>query len=118
VSLAVRRCRRSPGPPPSATCARLARVPATPAAPGTTTGWPWQDAPPAPWCSSPVGGGRRGRPSSGRRLLALDTGFENEAAQALYAKLGFAVRGQARAPDAETTAALGGSGFISYSKRL
>ena len=55
---------------------------------------------------------------TGATVLALDTGFENDAAQALYAKVGFAVRGQTRAPDAGTAAALGGTGFISYSKRI
>ena len=55
---------------------------------------------------------------AGAELLALDTGVENEAAQALYARAGFAVRGETRAPDAETAAALGGRGFISYVKRL
>ena len=55
---------------------------------------------------------------TGARMLALDTGLENEAAQALYARAGFEVRGLTRAPDAETAAALGGSGFISYTKPL
>ena len=55
---------------------------------------------------------------AGARVLALDTGLENEGAQALYAKAGFAVRGRTRAPDAETAAALGGTGFVSYAKAL
>jgi ribosomal protein S18 acetylase RimI-like enzyme len=55
---------------------------------------------------------------AGARVLALDTGIENETAQALYARSGFSVRGQTRAPDAQTAAALGGIGFISYAKRL
>ena len=55
---------------------------------------------------------------AGARVLALDTGLENEAAQALYAKAGFAVRGRTRAPDPETAAALGGTGFVSYVKGL
>jgi ribosomal protein S18 acetylase RimI-like enzyme len=53
---------------------------------------------------------------AGARLLALDTGLENQAAQALYAKAGFSVRGETRAADAETAAALGGTGFVSYAK--
>ena len=55
---------------------------------------------------------------AGARVLALDTGIENEGAQALYARAGFAVRATTRAPDAATAAALGGSGFISYAKSL
>ena len=55
---------------------------------------------------------------AGARTLALDTGLENEAAQALYAKAGFTVRGRTHAPDADTAAALGGTGFVSYVRDL
>ena len=55
---------------------------------------------------------------AGAGVLALDTGLENDAAQALYARVGFAVRAEVRAPDDATAAALGGSGFVSYAKRL
>ena len=54
----------------------------------------------------------------GADALALDTGLENRTAQALYAKAGFAVRAETRAPDPQTAAALGGSGFVSYVKPL
>ena len=55
---------------------------------------------------------------AGASLLALDTGFENEGAQALYRGAGFDQRLESAAPDAETAAALGGLGFVSYVKAL
>lgn len=55
---------------------------------------------------------------AGAGVLALDTGLENAAAQALYERAGFAMRAEVRAPDAPTAAALGGSGFLSYEKPL
>ena len=55
---------------------------------------------------------------AGASLLALDTGFENVAAQALYRGAGFSQRSESAAPDAETAAALGGRGFLSYAKAL
>ncbi len=54
----------------------------------------------------------------GAPVLALDTGFENTAAQALYAGAGFVQRSESPAPDAPTAAALGGRGFVSYAKAL
>jgi ribosomal protein S18 acetylase RimI-like enzyme len=55
---------------------------------------------------------------AGAPVLALDTGFENTAAQALYASAGFTERSESSAPDPATAAALGGRGFLSYVKRL
>lgn len=55
---------------------------------------------------------------AGAPLLALDTGFENIAAQTLYRGAGFVQRSESPAPDAATAAALGGRGFLSYVKAL
>src|SRR5688572_5094384 len=46
--------------------------------------------------------------------IALDTGLENEEAQALYEHLGFERRGERRARDPSTARAVGGAGFVSY----
>lgn len=54
----------------------------------------------------------------GAEVLALDTGVENEQAQALYERAGFAAHARTYAPDAETAAALGGRGFVSYVRPL
>jgi ribosomal protein S18 acetylase RimI-like enzyme len=56
--------------------------------------------------------------AAGRTTLALDTGLENDAAQALYQGRGFRWRGESRAPDAATARALGGTGFVSYAKTV
>lgn len=58
----------------------------------------------------------RSAAAEGRSTLALDTGVENAAAQALYEGHGFRRRGESRASDAATALALGGTGFISYAK--
>lgn len=52
--------------------------------------------------------------ASGSTGIALDTGVENEAAQALYAALGFRRTGERRTEDARTIRAVGGTGFVSY----
>jgi ribosomal protein S18 acetylase RimI-like enzyme len=46
--------------------------------------------------------------------VALDTGVENQAAQAFYEAAGFERRGERRAPDERIARAVGGAGFISY----
>jgi len=46
--------------------------------------------------------------------VALDTGLENTAAQALYDTIGFERRGERRAPDARVARAVGGFGFVSF----
>lgn len=50
--------------------------------------------------------------------VALDTGLENTAAQALYEACGFERREVRRAPDAATARAIGGAGFVSYYRGL
>jgi GNAT superfamily N-acetyltransferase len=50
--------------------------------------------------------------------IALDTGLENFAAQALYEACGFERRGVRRAPNEAAAQAIGGSGFVSYYKEL
>ncbi len=55
---------------------------------------------------------------AGARILALDTGIENEDAQALYLATGFAERARVAVPDARTARALGGEGFVSYARTL
>lgn len=52
--------------------------------------------------------------AAGADGLALDTGVENEPAQALYERLGFERRGERRAPDERTARAVGGAGFVSF----
>ncbi len=51
---------------------------------------------------------------AGARGVALDTGIENEDAQAFYERSGFERRGERRAPDDRTARAVGGAGFVSY----
>jgi len=51
---------------------------------------------------------------AGAAGVALDTGVENDAAQALYASAGFERRGERRARDSRVARAVGGAGFISY----
>ncbi len=55
---------------------------------------------------------------AGARELALDTGIENTGAQRLYAASGFDERSRIRAPNARTARALGGKGFVSYTREL
>jgi ribosomal protein S18 acetylase RimI-like enzyme len=50
--------------------------------------------------------------------VALDTGLQNTAAQALYAAAGFEQRTVVRAPDERTARTVGGPGFVSYFKRV
>lgn len=54
----------------------------------------------------------------GLRVVALDTGLENRAAQSLYERLGFTRTGEQRAADERTARAVGGPGFVSYELRL
>jgi ribosomal protein S18 acetylase RimI-like enzyme len=56
--------------------------------------------------------------ATGSPGVALDTGLDNEAGQALYEAEGFQVRGHIEAPDDRTAAALGGRGFVAYFKPL
>lgn len=51
---------------------------------------------------------------AGVQGVALDTGLENEEAQAFYERFGFERRGERRAPDERTARAVGGAGFVSY----
>jgi ribosomal protein S18 acetylase RimI-like enzyme len=51
---------------------------------------------------------------AGAEGVALDTGVENDGAQAFYERAGFERRGERRAPDERTARAVGGAGFISY----
>jgi ribosomal protein S18 acetylase RimI-like enzyme len=53
----------------------------------------------------------------GLRGVALDTGLDNTAAQALYEGYGFEREGERHAPNARVAAAIGGPGFVSYFKR-
>ena len=46
--------------------------------------------------------------------VALDTGLENIAAQALYEACGFERRAERPAPDTAAARAVGGAGFVSY----
>jgi ribosomal protein S18 acetylase RimI-like enzyme len=48
--------------------------------------------------------------------VALDTGLQNHAAQALYAAAGFERRSVTRAADAGIARIVGGPGFVSYVK--
>jgi ribosomal protein S18 acetylase RimI-like enzyme len=50
--------------------------------------------------------------------VSLDTGLDNAAGQALYEACGFERRGERRAPDERSAAAIGGPGFVSYFKPL
>lgn len=50
--------------------------------------------------------------------VALDTGVENETAQAFYEAAGFERRGERRAPDERVARAVGGAGFVSYFRRV
>ena len=52
--------------------------------------------------------------AAGLEGVALDTGIENEAGQALYEAAGFERRGERLAPDERTARAVGGAGFVSY----
>ena len=52
----------------------------------------------------------------GLRGVALDTGLNNHAAQALYEACGFEAVGERRAPDERVARAVGGPGFVSYFK--
>jgi ribosomal protein S18 acetylase RimI-like enzyme len=54
----------------------------------------------------------------GATSLALDTGLENAPAQRLYERLGFERRDVRRARDARAERAIGGAGFVGYSKAL
>lgn len=55
---------------------------------------------------------------AGLPTLALDTGLENDGAQAVYLGRGFRERTRTHAPDPATALALGGVGFVSYVKAL
>jgi ribosomal protein S18 acetylase RimI-like enzyme len=55
---------------------------------------------------------------AGAEGVALDTGLENDAAQAFYESAGFERRGERRAPDEKTARAVGGPGFVSYFKAI
>ena len=46
--------------------------------------------------------------------VALDTGIENEAGQALYERAGFERTGERLAPDERIARAVGGAGFVSF----
>lgn len=50
--------------------------------------------------------------------VALDTGVENEAAQAFYEARGFERRGERLADDERVARAVGGAGFVSYFRPL
>lgn len=52
--------------------------------------------------------------AQGATGIALDTGIENEGAQALYAALGFERTGERSTEDPRTARAVGGAGFVSY----
>jgi ribosomal protein S18 acetylase RimI-like enzyme len=52
--------------------------------------------------------------AAGLEGVALDTGIENEAGQALYEAAGFERCGERLAPDERTARAVGGAGFVSY----
>ena len=60
---------------------------------------------------------RRAR-NEGAEGVALDTGLENEAAQAFYEASGFERRGERRAKDERVARAVGGAGFISYFREV
>jgi ribosomal protein S18 acetylase RimI-like enzyme len=55
---------------------------------------------------------------AGARTLALDTGLENAEAQALYEALGFQRGAERHATGPRIARALGGSGFVSYTKPI
>jgi ribosomal protein S18 acetylase RimI-like enzyme len=56
--------------------------------------------------------------AAGLRAVALETGLENDVAQALYDARGFRRRAVRRASDDRAAAAIGGAGFVAYVKRL
>jgi ribosomal protein S18 acetylase RimI-like enzyme len=56
--------------------------------------------------------------AAGLEALSLETGLENDGAQALYAAHGFRRRSVRRAADERAAAAIGGAGFVGYVKRL
>lgn len=55
---------------------------------------------------------------SGARVVALDTGIENSAAQAFYEASGFRRTGVHPAADERAARAVGGRGFVSYSRPI
>lgn len=55
---------------------------------------------------------------SGARVVALDTGLENSAAQAFYEASGFRRTGVHPAADERAARAVGGRGFVSYSRPI
>jgi ribosomal protein S18 acetylase RimI-like enzyme len=54
----------------------------------------------------------------GLRGVALDTGLQNVAAQALYERAGFVAQGERRVADERVERIVGGPGFVSYFKPL
>ena len=57
---------------------------------------------------------RRQARAAGLDGVALDTGIENEAGQALYDRAGFERTGERLAPDERIARAVGGAGFVSF----
>jgi ribosomal protein S18 acetylase RimI-like enzyme len=55
---------------------------------------------------------------AGLEGVSLDTGLRNDAARALYAAAGYEERETRHAPNPAVASAVGGSGFVSYLKRV